>query len=206
MAPKADDNSGAVFDELLVYYESKISALRQTRDSLEQTKPAVTPPESPDSSAEPTRALLALELYQEMIEDMTMGVVFEAHYEDRQLTGICALCNTKCQCGGAGLDAAAGTQAGADMFECPSCQRSFPAARFAAHMDKCMGLSSRRAATRRSAANSASSTPAHAAGYESSSSTEQRNRKSRPSKRARRGGADLGQRNGEALGKRSQRE
>ncbi|KAJ2433108.1 hypothetical protein IWW46_006464 [Coemansia sp. RSA 2440] len=95
MAPKADDNSGAVFDELLVYYESKISALRQTRDSLEQTKPAVTSPESPDSSAEPTRALLALELYQEMIEDMTMGVVFEAHYEDRQLTGICALCNTK---------------------------------------------------------------------------------------------------------------
>ncbi|KAJ1772870.1 hypothetical protein LPJ54_004583, partial [Coemansia sp. RSA 1824] len=48
----------------------------------------------------------------------------------------------------AGLDAAAGTQVGADMFECPSCQRSFPAARFAAHMDKCMGLSSRRAATR----------------------------------------------------------
>ncbi|KAJ2420382.1 hypothetical protein GGF47_004335 [Coemansia sp. RSA 2524] len=93
---------------------------------------------------------------------------------------------SRCQCGGAGLDAAAGTQVGADMFECPSCQRSFPAARFAAHMDKCMGLSSRRAATRRSAANSASSTPAHAAGYESSSSTEQRNRRSRPSKRARR--------------------
>ncbi|KAJ2351267.1 hypothetical protein GGF43_004082 [Coemansia sp. RSA 2618] len=94
MAPKVDDNSGAVFDELLAYYESKISALRQTRDSLEQARPGMTPPDSP-SDEEPSRALLALELYQEMIEDMTMGVVFETHYEDRQLTGVCTLCNTR---------------------------------------------------------------------------------------------------------------
>ncbi|KAI7826741.1 hypothetical protein BX661DRAFT_183385 [Kickxella alabastrina] len=56
------------------------------------------------------------------------------------------------------------------MCECLNCQRSFPAARFASHMDKCMGLSSRRTATRRSAVNSAASTPNYPlANYDSSS-------------------------------------
>ncbi|KAJ2850024.1 hypothetical protein IWW36_002209 [Coemansia brasiliensis] len=219
MAPKIDGNSGAVFDELLQHYESKIGALKQTRAALEQL--SVTPPQSPgDTGDMQTRAMLALELFQEMIDDMALGVVFEAHYEMKQLTGVCAVCNTSAEVStmldadagiacrrwryafyniemlslawglwaqvvGAGLDEA-GAQQGGEAFECPSCQRAFPAARFAAHMDKCMGLSSRRAATRsRSTVNSASSTPAQG-GYESSSSSTDRRRRPKASKRARR--------------------
>ncbi|KAJ2304297.1 hypothetical protein IWW54_005452 [Coemansia sp. RSA 2705] len=165
MAPKIESNSGAVYDELLEHYERMISVMRQTRSALEQAP-------APGEQRPTTRAELALELFQEMIEDMTMGVVFETHFEAKQLAGVCALCNTSGSvnpaetaavffldadsavpasvCVGAGL-AVAEAEAGAlaDAFECPSCQRSFPAARFAAHMDKCMGLSSRRAATRR---------------------------------------------------------
>ncbi|KAJ1752767.1 hypothetical protein LPJ55_000851 [Coemansia sp. RSA 990] len=183
MAPKTDGNSGAVFDELLQHYESRIGALKQTRAALEQL--GATPPQSPGGPGDmQTRAMLALELFQEMIDDMALGVVFEAHYEMKQLTGVCAVCNTRCRCGGAGLDAA-GAQQGGEAFECPSCQRAFPAARFAAHMDKCMGLSSRRAATRSRSGNSASSTPVQG-GYESSSSSTDRRRRPKGSKRARR--------------------
>ncbi|KAJ1833177.1 hypothetical protein LPJ63_002956 [Coemansia sp. RSA 2711] len=187
MAPKIESNSGAVYDELLEHYERMISVMRQTRSALEQAP-------APGEQRPTTRAELALELFQEMIEDMTMGVVFETHFEAKQLAGVCALCNTRqvsglgsetaavffldadsavpaSVCVGAGL-AVAEAEAGAlaDAFECPSCQRSFPAARFAAHMDKCMGLSSRRAATRSrpaAVAASAASTPVPA-GYESS--------------------------------------
>ncbi|KAJ2799102.1 hypothetical protein H4R20_004563 [Coemansia guatemalensis] len=160
MKPKTEGGDSAVFDELLQYYDSKIDMLRLARNSLETAKPAITPPASPGGNdSEPrSRALLALELYQEMINELMMGVVFETHYEAKQSAAVCVLCNTQCQLdvcgggndnGGSSNSQSAGSQNSADAFECPSCQRSYPAARFAAHMDKCMGLSSRRAATRR---------------------------------------------------------
>ncbi|KAJ2612219.1 hypothetical protein H4S08_002794 [Coemansia sp. RSA 1365] len=191
MKPKTEGGDSAVFDELLQYYDSKIDMLRLARNSLETAKPAITPPSSPgDSDSEArSRALLALELYQEMIDELMMGVVFESHYETKQSTAVCVLCNTQCQLndGGNNNGASAGSQSSTDAFECPSCQRSFPAARFAAHMDKCMGLSSRRAATRsRSTVNSTSSTPAHPAGSYDSSSEHSADRRRRLAKRGRR--------------------
>ncbi|KAJ1895366.1 hypothetical protein LPJ66_004633 [Kickxella alabastrina] len=132
------------YDELLHFYEGKIAALRHARDALETAKPAMTPPTTPPANGsdrggsqqqdnQRCRALLALELLTELIDDMTMGVVFDTHFEAKQGISVCANCSTS----------------GSDMCECLNCQRSFPAARFASHMDKCMGLSSRRTATRR---------------------------------------------------------
>ncbi|KAJ2784467.1 hypothetical protein H4R18_001089 [Coemansia javaensis] len=205
MKVKAEGDGAAAFDELLQHYESRIGALRRARESLEAAKPAITPPASPGSAGEEEprcRALLALALFQEMVDDMAMGVVFETHCEAKQDAAVCPLCGTRCQGGGRDLQpqpaqqAAGAEAAGAEAFECPSCQRSFPAARFAAHMDKCMGLSSRRAATRsRSAAGSSSAAPtpmlAGAAGSCDSSSehsaTADRRRRAQPAaKRARR--------------------
>ncbi|KAJ1994587.1 hypothetical protein EDC05_001504 [Coemansia umbellata] len=184
------NDATAIFDELLRYYDSKISALRQTRESLEDSKPVLTPPSTPRGGGESdsvnaiqkhprNRAMLSLELLADMVDDMAMGIVFETVFEAKQSVGIYSLCNTRCRCGvsstsfstgDAGADGPSSQEAISDMFECPNCQRSFPAARFASHMDKCMGLSSRRAATRRSAANSAGSTPSNAlANYDSSS-------------------------------------
>ncbi|KAJ1732487.1 hypothetical protein LPJ61_002023 [Coemansia biformis] len=222
MKAKADGSGGgggiggpAVFDELLQHYEDRIDALRRARESLEVARPAAAPPPGSSSGGPSSRALLGLALYQEVVDELAMGVVFEAHSEARLSAAVCALCNTRCQGGGSDVLAppppvAPGAQ-GADAFECQSCQRAFPAARFAAHMDKCMGLSSRRAATRRgtetvkasrsqkelraetsslcsrSAANSAASTPAQAtAGSYDSSSEHSADRKRKLAKRARR--------------------
>ncbi|KAJ1647663.1 hypothetical protein LPJ64_000968 [Coemansia asiatica] len=167
------------FEELMRFYESRIEALKSTRDSLETAKPVLTPPSTPPGSSvgdgdlqTRNRALLALELLAEMVDDLTMNVVFETHFEAKQSIAVCSNCNTRCQSKTvSGIQASsASADTAADMFECQSCQRSFPAARFASHMDKCMGLSSRRTATRRTAPNSAASTPNYPlANYDSSS-------------------------------------
>ncbi|KAJ2703904.1 hypothetical protein FB645_003724 [Coemansia sp. IMI 203386] len=191
MKQKPDANSGSsgpggadkkphnpAYDELMRFYENRIAALKNTRDSLESAKPVLTPPSTPPGSGGSgelqtrSRALLALELLTEMVDDLTMDIVFETHFEAKQSIAMCSNCNTRCQSKTvSGIQASsASADAGADMFECANCQRSFPAARFASHMDKCMGLSSRRTATRRSAANSAASTPSYPlANYDSSS-------------------------------------
>ncbi|KAJ2734351.1 Ataxin-7-like protein 3 [Coemansia sp. BCRC 34962] len=179
----SDKKSAAieVFEELLKYYESKIDALKQTRDALESAHTGSTSSGNSSSSSghgsddagssKWSRALLAMELFAEMIDDMMMDVVFETHVEAKQCASSCAVCSTQCQSDAnvvqMDVTAADGSSPGvaADLFECPNCQRPYPAARFASHMDKCMGLSSRRAATR-----SAVSTPSYpAASYESSS-------------------------------------
>ncbi|KAJ2686856.1 hypothetical protein IWW39_003348 [Coemansia spiralis] len=164
-----------VYEDLLKFYESKIDALRQTRDALESANTGGTSSGNTSSSnsssghasddagaSKWSRALLAMELFAEMIDDMMMDVVFETHLEAKQCASTCAVCSTH-DANVVQTDAVAadGSSPGvaADQFECPSCQRPYPAARFASHMDKCMGLSSRRAATR--------SYPA--ASYESSS-------------------------------------
>ncbi|KAJ1814153.1 hypothetical protein LPJ56_004934 [Coemansia sp. RSA 2599] len=141
------------------FYESRIEALKSTRDALETAKPVLTPPSTPPDSGGSSgdglqtrsRALLALELLTEMVDDLTMDVVFETHFEAKQSIAVCSNCNTRCQSKTVSSIQAlsANADAGADMFECVNCQRAFPAARFASHMDKCMGLSSRRTATRR---------------------------------------------------------
>ncbi|KAJ2160163.1 hypothetical protein GGF46_002476 [Coemansia sp. RSA 552] len=189
MKAKAEINSNgpAVFEELLQKYEARIAALRQTREALTSTDPEHSGASDDDDDDDDgggsddggkppySRALLTLELFQEMVDDMTMDVVFETHCEAKQLAAVCALCGTRCRCGGAALSPQPDNEAASDAFECPNCQRSYPAARFAAHMDKCMGLSG---------ATSAASTPVQ--GYESSSEQSGGGRR-RPTKRVRRG-------------------
>ncbi|KAJ2721516.1 hypothetical protein GGI07_003916 [Coemansia sp. Benny D115] len=178
----ADRGPGAaIFEELVRFYDSRISALKQTRDAMEEAKPVLTPPDTPGGGSDESgtsqthmrnRALLAMELLVEMIDEMTLDLVFETHFELKQSMAICSLCNSRCQSKilAALQPAGADASGAADMFECGNCQRSFPAPRFASHMDKCMGLSSRRTATRRSAIDSAASTPSNLlASYDSSS-------------------------------------
>ncbi|KAJ2000759.1 hypothetical protein GGI04_004020 [Coemansia thaxteri] len=147
------------FEELLKQYDTKIDALRKARDALKTAPPASPPADGGSDDAAGgvrwSRALLTIELFCEMIDDIMMDVVFETHFEAKQCASVCAVCNTRCQSDAALAEAAAADgpssqPAAPDLFECPCCQRPYPAARFASHMDKCMGLSSRRAATRRS--------------------------------------------------------
>ncbi|KAJ2519876.1 hypothetical protein GGI11_002450 [Coemansia sp. RSA 2049] len=187
------NEGAAIYEELLGYYDSKIEMLRQTRDALEDTKPMLTTPNTPPADGDGdgdleiaarqqqqrNRAFVSLELLADMVDDMAINIVFETFFEAKQGLGVYSMCNTSCDCDTASAsnaaenadsDAHSSQGGGSDLFECPNCERSFPVARFAAHMDKCMGLSSRRTATRRSIANSNGSTPSHVvASYDSSS-------------------------------------
>lgn len=159
----ADKGNSPVYDELLGYYEKKIAALRKTRDTLETAKPVLTPPATPPggqpeqaiAAAGKCRALLAMELLSEMVEDIAMDLVFETHFELKQRlqTTSNGTHLSKQQLSSRSTGQANGSNASdsmtPDMFGCPNCQRHYPAARFASHMDKCMGLSSRRTTTRR---------------------------------------------------------
>ncbi|KAJ2753686.1 hypothetical protein GGH94_003646 [Coemansia aciculifera] len=183
-----------VFEELFKYYETKIDALKQTRDALASAQMGSSASGNSSSSSSNSghgsddaesskwsRALLAMELFAEMIDDMMMDVVFETHLEAKQCVSACAVCSTRCQSDANVVQvdgiAADGSSPGvaADLFECPNCQRPYPAARFASHMDKCMGLSSRRAATR-----SAVSTPSYPPASYESSSEQSMDRKRKP--------------------------
>ncbi|KAJ2549915.1 hypothetical protein EV175_004261 [Coemansia sp. RSA 1933] len=157
----------AIYEELLEYYNSKIDALRQTRDALEDAKPMLTLPSTPPSDSDQeivvqqqqqrNRAFVSLELLADMVDEMAIAIVFETFFEARRGVGVYTISNTSCDCDALGaVSVAENTDSdthssqgnGSDLFECPSCERSFPAARFASHMDKCMGLSGRRTATR----------------------------------------------------------
>ncbi|KAJ2677545.1 hypothetical protein GGI25_003065 [Coemansia spiralis] len=107
------NDATAIFDELLRYYDSKISALRQTRESLEDSKPVLTPPSTPRGGGESdsvnaiqkhprNRAMLSLELLADMVDDMAMGIVFETVFEAKQSVGIYSLCNTRSAANSAG--------------------------------------------------------------------------------------------------------
>ncbi|KAJ2572454.1 hypothetical protein IW140_000905 [Coemansia sp. RSA 1813] len=153
----------ATYEELLEYYNRKIDALRQTRDALEDTKPMLALPSTPPADGDGdlqiaarqqqqrNRAFVSLELLADMVDEMTMDIVFETFFEAKQGVGVYTMSNTSAvnMTENADSDAHSSQGSGSDLFECPNCERSFPAARFASHMDKCMGLSSRRTATRR---------------------------------------------------------
>ncbi|KAJ2787088.1 hypothetical protein GGI15_001021 [Coemansia interrupta] len=194
MKPKAEGSTGstgkpdkksptAAYEELMQFYDNKIEALMNTRNALDNAKPVLTPPSTPpggsgsNSSGSSrnelqtrSRALLALELLTEMVDDMTMDIVFETHYQAKQSI---VTCQSKII--GSIQEANANIDNSSESFECLDCNRFFPAARFASHMDKCMGLSSRRTATR-----SAASTPNNPPTNYDSSSEQSADRKRRP--------------------------
>ncbi|KAJ1722374.1 hypothetical protein LPJ53_003205 [Coemansia erecta] len=185
---KADKKSPtAAYEELMQFYENKIEALKNTRDALDNAKPVLTPPSTPPGGSSSgssrnelqtrSRALLAFELLTEMVDDLTMDIVFETHFQAKQSIVTCSCCNTKCQSKiiSSIQEANANIDNTTEAFECLDCNRSFPAARFASHMDKCMGLSSRRTATR-----SAASTPNNPPTNYDSSSEQSADRKRKP--------------------------
>ncbi|KAJ1931299.1 hypothetical protein FBU59_006761, partial [Linderina macrospora] len=87
-----------VFEELMQFYDEKISAMKRTREALEEAKPVLTPPATPPGGVRTggqCRGLLAMELLTELVDDMVMDVVFEAHFEAKQSLAVCASCHTR---------------------------------------------------------------------------------------------------------------
>ncbi|KAJ1950081.1 hypothetical protein EC988_004520, partial [Linderina pennispora] len=84
--------SMTVFEELMQYYDDKISSLKRAREALEEAKPVMVPEKGEGARS---RALLAMELVTELVDDMMMDVVFEAHFEAKQRQAVCASCHTR---------------------------------------------------------------------------------------------------------------
>ncbi|KAI8599540.1 hypothetical protein EDD21DRAFT_379558 [Dissophora ornata] len=101
-------------------------------------------------------ASLSFEILGELLDEIVLDVVSEAHRDVKNMRSICPVCKTKCRnyVIRAGLDIfGQNPQANnSQTYDCVHCQRSFPAQRYAPHLEKCLGLSGRassRAASRR---------------------------------------------------------
>ncbi|KAG0338564.1 hypothetical protein BG000_003767 [Podila horticola] len=80
-------------------------------------------------------ASLSFEILSELLDEIVLDVVSESHREVKNMRSICPICKTNTQ-----------------AYDCVHCQRSFPAQRYAPHLEKCLGLAGRassRVASRR---------------------------------------------------------
>ncbi|PVU93281.1 hypothetical protein BB561_003365 [Smittium simulii] len=148
----AFDNLCQLYDSYAAKIENTIKNLNNIKSTTSEQKPAAF-----------YKVSLAEEIIDQTVEDLVLEIVFNCHREAKQSISTCPLCLTKCRAyvdlPGVdifGQDSSAGTN---DMIECVNCKREYPYSRYAAHMDKCMGLTSRRTTSRRSAATSTNSTP-----------------------------------------------
>ncbi|KAG0017591.1 hypothetical protein BGZ80_008134, partial [Entomortierella chlamydospora] len=101
-------------------------------------------------------ASLSFEILGELLDEVILDVVAESHRDVKNMRSNCPVCKTKCRnyVSRAGVDIfGQNPQANnSQTYDCVHCQRSFPAQRYAPHLEKCLGLSGRsssRAASRR---------------------------------------------------------
>ncbi|KAG0028346.1 Ataxin-7-like protein 3 [Podila clonocystis] len=101
-------------------------------------------------------ASLSFEILSELLDEIVLDVVSESHREVKNMRSICPICKTKCRnyVVRAGLDIfGQNPQSNStQVYDCVHCQRSFPAQRYAPHLEKCLGLAGRassRVASRR---------------------------------------------------------
>ncbi|KAF9538997.1 hypothetical protein EC957_005975 [Mortierella hygrophila] len=119
--------------------------------------------DGPDSAAA-SLAGLAFEILGDLLDEIVLDVVSEAHREVKNMRTVCPICKTKCRNyvvrAGQDIFGQNPQPSNSQTFDCVHCQRSFPAQRYAPHLEKCLGLagrSSSRAASRRMGAERAGS-------------------------------------------------
>ncbi|KAI9209849.1 uncharacterized protein BJ171DRAFT_8659 [Polychytrium aggregatum] len=136
---------------------------------------------------------LAFHIFQELLDDSIRGVIFQCHREHKLANVDCQICKTRCRCyvSQPGLDiyGNASNQVATEKCECPSCFTSFPPARFAPHLEKCLGLGrgSTRNSRRAAPPNSGSAPPSSPSNTHENSDSEReekkRKRKTSPTKK-----------------------
>ncbi|KAG0236882.1 hypothetical protein BGW42_002380 [Actinomortierella wolfii] len=112
----------------------------------------------------PSLATLSFEILSDLMDELVLEVVAESHREVTLMRSICPICKTRCRnyVHQAGLDIFGQNPqtSNSQTYECVSCQRSYPAQRYAPHLEKCLGLAGRassRVANRRIGADRAGS-------------------------------------------------
>ncbi|KAG9065329.1 hypothetical protein KI688_002654 [Linnemannia hyalina] len=108
--------------------------------------------DGPDSAAA-SLAGLAFEILGDLLDEIVLDVVSEAHREVKNMRTVLVRA-------GQDIFGQNPQPSNSQTFDCVHCQRSFPAQRYAPHLEKCLGLagrSSSRAASRRMGAERAGS-------------------------------------------------
>ncbi|KAI8621111.1 hypothetical protein BC830DRAFT_1095878 [Chytriomyces sp. MP71] len=91
-------------------------------------------------------------VFENILEQCIYELVYEAHREDKQASSACQICLKKCRCyvvkPSLDIFGNAPTPATLEKLKCIKCSTLFPTNRYAAHLEKCLGLGGRRAASR----------------------------------------------------------
>ena len=95
-------------------------------------------------------------VFAELVDEVALELIFQVHRQAKLTRSVCPICNQMCR--------SFVSQPGKDIFgnscdgpsndtcACLNCNRKFPTARYANHLEKCLGLgrvASRSAAQRR---------------------------------------------------------
>ncbi|KAG0217106.1 hypothetical protein BGX33_011443 [Mortierella sp. NVP41] len=98
----------------------------------------------------------SFEILGDLLDEIVLDVVSEAHRDVKNMRTVCPICKTKCRNyvvrAGQDIFGQNPQNNNSQTYDCVRCQRSFPAQRYAPHLEKCLGLagrSSSRAASRR---------------------------------------------------------
>ncbi|KAF9375398.1 hypothetical protein BGX21_003790 [Mortierella sp. AD011] len=145
-------SSSRLFAKIHKEQGSQLELLRHTKRAMDRSMA------SRDSSdiGGVSMASLSFEILGELLDEVILDVVAESHRDVKNMRSNCPVCKTKCRnyVSRAGVDIfGQNPQANnSQTYDCVHCQRSFPAQRYAPHLEKCLGLSGRsssRAASRR---------------------------------------------------------
>ncbi|KAF9133326.1 SAGA-associated factor [Mortierella sp. 14UC] len=150
----------ALFAKIHKDQASQLELLRHTKRAMDKT---IASSKDGSESNAASLASLSFEILGDLLDEIVLDVVSEAHKDVKNMRTVCPICKTKCRnyVVRAGQDIfGQNPQPNSQTFECVHCQRSFPAQRYAPHLEKCLGLagrSSSRAASRRIGAERAGS-------------------------------------------------
>ncbi|KAF9115126.1 Ataxin-7-like protein 3 [Mortierella sp. AM989] len=146
----------ALFAKIHKEQGSQLELLRHTKRAMDRS---MASRDGSDIGAT-SMASLSFEILGELLDEVVLDVVAETHRDVKNMRSNCPVCKTKCRnyVARAGVDIfGQNPQANnSQTYDCVHCQRSFPAQRYAPHLEKCLGLSGRsssRAASRRMGAS-----------------------------------------------------
>ncbi|KAF9991253.1 SAGA-associated factor [Mortierella antarctica] len=142
----------ALFAKIHKDQASQLEMLRHTKRAMDKS---IASKDGADSKAN-SLASLSFEILGELLDELILDVAVEAHRDVKNIRSNCPICKTKCRSyvvrPGVDIFGQNPQPNNSQMYDCVHCLRSFPAQRYAPHLEKCLGLSGRtssRTASRR---------------------------------------------------------
>ncbi|KAF9278840.1 hypothetical protein BGZ68_008328, partial [Mortierella alpina] len=122
---------------------SQLETLRHTKRAMDKS---IASKDGADPKAV-SLASLSFEILGELLDELILDVAVEAHRDVKNMRSNCPICKTKCRSyvvrPGVDIFGQNPQPNNTHQYECVHCQRSFPAQRYAPHLEKCLGLSGR---------------------------------------------------------------